>query len=339
MEYAQGTRIIFDLFESSGIGLVGVDGEGNIAAANRNVGVYLGIAPEEILGRGLSVLRPSIRSEEFWSAFPGTFYCLAPGPQTLLLIVSRRLAEEHDLRVRRVLIMRPYSLEREFSRMRVCLNSYLAHEVASRLNSISIASEFILDPELRESQRTREAFISTFRHDVGDLNTLFLQLLETAEQLAVPNRVVRAPIDWKALVEDLVAKIRGLASDRSAGLACTLPPHLPFPSGDYSWLYLGLFGTLSHALSAAPALSDVTVEARMSHGAIETQICIRRPEHELPETLPPPSLFPLDEEQPRIGRLQIGELAVTRSIFQLHGGDLRVAVFDEHVEYTIVLPT
>jgi signal transduction histidine kinase len=339
MDEAQGTRLIFDLFESSGIGLVGLDDDGVIVEANQNVGVYLGLAPAEVLGQRATILRPAIRSREFWDAFPGTFYCLAPGPQNLLLIVSRKLAADaHGARIKRAIILRPYSLEREFARMRVCLNNYLAHEVASRLNSIGIASEFIAEPELRDNVSTREAFIATFRHDVEELNTLFVALLETAEQLALANRVARTPVDWRSLVEDLVAKIRGLASDRSASLSCTLPPHLPSPSGDYHWLYLGLFGVLAHALRSAPALTEVTVEARGTANAVETVVVVKRGDQPSLGTWPSPALFPLDDQHPRIGRLEIDEVAVTRAIFLLHGGDLRATETADSVEYSVVLP-
>jgi signal transduction histidine kinase len=340
MEQTPGTRIIFDLFESSGIGLVGLDADNTIVAANRNVGVYLGIEPDELLGQNVSLLRPAIRSAEFWTAFPATFYCLAPGPHNLLLIVSRRLGPEHDPVLRRAIIMRPYSLEREFGRMRVSLNNYLAHEVASRLNSVGIASEFITEPELRQSQQTREAFITTFRHDVGDLNTLFVQLLETAEQIAMPNRVVRAPVDLRTLIEDLAAKVQGLASERNTFLSSTLPPHLPFTSGDYHWLYLGLYGVLKHALRAAPALTDVTLAASAGDGDGEVAIVItvRQGAEEGADPWPPSALFPLDDAHPRIGTLAIGELAVVRAIFLMHAGELRVARLADRTEYTVTLP-
>ena len=78
MDTTHDARIIFDLFESSGIGLVGLDADNRIVAANRNVGVYLGIEPEELIGHNVSIMRPGIRSAEFWAAFPATFYCLAP---------------------------------------------------------------------------------------------------------------------------------------------------------------------------------------------------------------------------------------------------------------------
>ena len=77
MEQTPGTRIIFDLFESAGIGLVGLDADDTIVAANRNVGLYLGIEPGELIGHHASFMRPGIRSAEFWAAFPATFYCLA----------------------------------------------------------------------------------------------------------------------------------------------------------------------------------------------------------------------------------------------------------------------
>lgn len=338
MEQTPGTRIIFDLFESSGIGLVGLDADNKIVAANRNVGVYLGIQPDELLGQQVSILRPGIRSAEFWGAFPATFYCLVPGPHSLLLIVSRRLGPEHDPVLRRAIIMRPYSLEREFGRMRVCLNNYLAHEVASRLNSIGIASEFITEPELRQNEPTREAFLFTFRQDVSDLNTLFVQLLETAEQVAMPNRVTRSPVDIRTLLEDLAAKIQGLASERSASLSWTLPQHLPFTSGDYQWLYLGLFGVLTHALRAAPALTEVHLAAKHGDGAVTITIVVRRGAESTDAPWPPPALFPLDDTHPRIGRLAIDDLAVTRAIFLLHAGELGVARFTDRTEYTVTLP-
>ncbi len=338
MEQTPGTRIIFDLFESSGIGLIGLDAGNTIVAANGNVGVYLGLEPDELIGNDASILRPGIRSSEFWGAFPATFYCLAPGPHSLLLIVSRRLGPEHDPVLRRAIIMRPYSLEREFGRMRVSLNNYLAHEVASRLNSVGIASEFITEPELRQREPTREAFISTLRQDVRDLNTLFVQLLETAEQVAMPNRVARSPVDLRTLLEDLAAKIQGLASERSACLLWTLPPRLPFTSGDYHWLYLGLYGVLTHALRAAPALTDVTLTARPDEGVVTTVIAVRRGAHTMDVPWPPQALFPLDDSHPRINRLAIEELAVIRGIFLLHGGELRIAPSADRTEYIVTLP-
>lgn len=338
MDQTPGTRIIFDLFESSGIGLVGLDAYDTVVSANQNVGLYLGIEPGELIGHNASIMRPGIRSAEFWSVFPATFYCLVPGPHSLLLIVSRRLGPEHDPVLRRAIIMRPYSLEREFSRMRVCLNNYLAHEVASRLNSVGIASEFITEPELHESLQTREAFISTFRHDVSDLNTLFVQLLETAEQIALPNRVARSPVDLRALLEDLASKIQGLASERSAGLSWTLPPHLPHTSGDYHWLYLGLFGVLTHALNVAPALTEVTIGAAARHDRVETVVTVRTAPDAEAAPWPPPALFPLDEAHPRIGRLAISDLAVMRAIFLMHAGELSVTRLPDRTEYTVTLP-
>lgn len=338
MDQLRDVNVVIDLFESSGIGLLELDADNHIRAVNQNAGIYLGLEPGVLLGHEVSILRTGIRSAEFWSAFPGTFYCLAPGPQNLLLIVSRRLGPEQGPQPRRAIILRPYSLEREFGRMRVCLNNFLAHEIATRLNSISIASEFITEPELRENLRTRAAFISTFRHDITDLNTLFVQLLETADKLAMPNRVVRMPVDWSALVEDLAAKIRGLACELSVSLTCHLPPHLPAPSGDYHWLYLGLFAALAHALRSAVALSEVTVAVHAHGDRMETIIEVQRGRSGQPTAWPPPALFPLDDAHPRIGRLAFDELAVTRLIFLQHAGDLRIEHAEEHMHIIVDLP-
>ena len=268
VEQTPGTRIIFDLFESSGIGLVGLDADDTIVAANQNVGLYLGIEPGEAPRAQRLDHAPRHPLGGVLGRLPRRRSTASPRARSnLLLIVSRRLGPEHDPVLRRAIIMRPYSLEREFGRMRVCLNNYLAHEVASRLNSVGIASEFITEPELRESLQTREAFISTFRHDVSDLNTLFVQLLETAEQIAMPNRVAHSPVDWQG------PRRGSRRQDPRAGQRAQRRPELRrsprtcrLTSGDYHWLYLGLFGVLSHALRTAPALTEVTLAARAGDG-------------------------------------------------------------------------
>ena len=74
---------------------------------------------------------------------------------------------------------------------------------------------------------------------------------------------------WSRTSPRRSAAWRASAASRSPA---TLPPHLPSPSGDYHWLYLGLFGVLSHALRAAPALTEVTARgARRRRRGVETR--------------------------------------------------------------------
>jgi PAS domain-containing protein len=58
MDQTPDTRMIFDIFESSGIALVGLDAGNRVLAANQNVGQYLGIDPGSLIGRDV------FRSEE-----------------------------------------------------------------------------------------------------------------------------------------------------------------------------------------------------------------------------------------------------------------------------------
>jgi hypothetical protein len=46
---------------------------------------------------------------------------------------------------------------------------------------------------------------------------------------------------------------------------------------------------------------------------------------------PPPAIFALDDASPRIGRLAIDDLAVTRSVFLLHAGELQVARTEKNI--------
>jgi len=95
---------------------------------------------------------------------------------------------------------------------------------------------------------------------------------------------------------------------------------------------------LTHALRAAPALTEVTLAACAGVGNVQTLVTARRGEMAGAAPWPPPALFPLDDAHPRIGHLAIDDLAVMRAIFLLHAGELRVSRLADRTEYSVTLP-
>jgi hypothetical protein len=330
----------FRLFDSAGVGLLGVDVDNRVVQANESFLRYLDIEAAEIVGEEVSRLKTIISLPDFWQSLLAreTFYSLVPTRDFLLLTISRSYPEPSPEKVKRILLLRPYSLEREFIRMRSNLNQNIALDIRSHLNSVAIASEIILQPELQESESTRNRFLATFFRDITDLSTLFNEMQEIVEPIPFPNRVHRASLDWKGLVTDQLSKMRGLASERNISLASDIPAHLPAIEGDYHWLYLALYGAMNYIVASAPPLAGVRVACRVSDEGVETTIRLPHPERLPSDKWPPPTLFPLPEDDPRIGKMLFSELALARSILLLHEGELERTEEDDSLTLRVTIP-
>lgn len=330
----------FHLFDSAGVGIVGISAEGMIRHTNASLLRYLEVEPDGILGEETVVLKPSLTSADFWEGLTGEdpFYCLVPARHHLLLALCREYSGPSAEEVAKVILLRPYGLEREFIRMRSRLNQNIALEITSHLSSVAIAGEIILQPELQDDEVIRKRFLSTFFGDISGLGDLFAELQEIAEPIPFPNRVRPTPLDWKSLVADLLNKIRGLANDRNISVESDLPEHLSPVRGDYHWLYLALYGVLNHAASAAPVLGEIRVSCREHDKSVETMIEYSSDEILVDPSWPPPTLFTLPRDNPRIGKMEISELALSRSILCLHNGDLEKRESPGKVTFVTRLP-
>ena len=314
----------FHLFDSAGVGVAALNGENVVLEANDSFLRYLDLDSGEIMGKEVTVLKEVIVTSHFWRSIEAreTFYCLVPGRNFLLLTTSRGYTSPSRPDIRRIILLRPYSLERDFIRMRSRLNQNIALEIRSQLNSVAIASEIILQPELQDNEGTKELFLSTFFENITDLGKSFNELQEVVEPIPFPNRVRAVDLDWRGLLTDLLAKVRGLASERNVSLVSDLSTNLPTARGDYHWLTLALYAVLDHLVAAAPPLGEVQVACHAAEGAIETTIRLAEFENSSPAAWPPTTLFPLPEDNPRISRMEFTDLALSHSIFRLHGGEL-----------------
>jgi hypothetical protein len=337
---SEGDGTDFHLFDSSGVGLVGISEDQVIRHTNSSLYDYLDAKPGDILGQEVSVLGQSLVSKDFWSGFAagGPFYCLLPGNQHLLLTLCLNYTGPSKETVKKVILLRPYGLEREFIRMRSRLNQNIVLEISSHLSSVAIAGEIILQPELQEDETTRGRFLSTFFRDITDLSELFTELQEIAEPIPFPNRVRPAPLDWKGLVTDLLTKMRGLANERNVSVENGLLKRLSSVQGDYHWLYLALYEVLNQAVADSPILGEIQVSCAESNGMVETKVEYPSGESRAEHSWPPQTLFELPEDDPRIGEMAFSELALSRSIFLLHKGDLEKAEDRGKVTLTARLP-
>ncbi len=317
--------ITFQLFDAAGIGVAALDDKGVLLKVSDSFVRYLDIPGSGLAGTPFRDFVEAIASAEFWSALegPGSFRCLVPSRHHLLLTTCRHFPDAPQPQAARMVLLRPYSLEREFIRMRSRLNTNIVLEISERLSSVAVAGEIILQPDLHEDESTRSRFLSSFFRDVKDLGELFHELEEIAEPIPFPARIRPVPLDWKGLAADLMEKMKGLSSEKNVSLAIDLPDHLPEVRGDRQWLTLGLFGILQHAVMETFPLGEVQVLCRNGSGFLETSVLYQPADGTGSGVWPPQTLFPVSEDRPSAGKLDLTDLALSLGIFQLHRGELR----------------
>lgn len=314
----------FQLFDAAGVGVAAVDGEGLLLQANGSFLRYLEIDGPDPRGVPFSQFEEAISSPEFWGALaaPGSFRCLVPSRQHLLLTTCRDASGAAEEQAARIILLRPYSLEREFIRMRSRLNGNVVLEISERLSSVAVAGEIILQPDLQEDEATRTRFLSSFFKDINDLGLLFHELQEIAEPIPFPARVRPVPLDWKGLVSDLMAKMRGLANEKNISLDGDFPPRLPEVKGDHQWLTLALYGILNHAVMETSPLEEVLLQCRKGEGFLETSVQYQPADGSETAAWPPQTLFPSPGGHLSGGKLGLSDLALSLGIFHLHRGEL-----------------
>ncbi len=340
MDRSQEDHIPFPFLDLAGVGLVGCDREHHIRVANSSALRYLDQNLDDITGQEITVLKAMVQSPEFWEGIfsPLPFYCIAPARDHLLLLTSQSFPHPSQGAFQNTLLLRPWSLEREFIGMKSRLSRNLNLEIGSRLNSIGVASEIILEPELVRNHSARSRVLSIFTQDIRGLSNLFSEVVEITDLAALSGRMRRNRLDWQSLVSDLLKKMEGLAGDRSISLTKNLPSTLPSPLGDYHWLYLALFGVMHHLLFHTPPLSEIKLTSRVAADTLETTILFPPPE--APEGIiwPPLTLFPIDEKKPGFPASLLSDLAISRSILRLHQGELQLERGDSQLSLRFTLP-
>lgn len=331
----------FRLFDSAGVGLAGLDENNVILQVNDTLTRYLEIEAASALGQNASVLADTAASPEFWRRLTekGSFYALIPGRHHLLLGTALAHTDPSASAVSRMVLLRPYSLEREFMRMRSRLNQNVAFEISEHLSSLAVAGEIILQPELQQDETTRERFLQAFLGDIQDLSGLFNELQDIAEPVPFPNRVHFVRVDYKSLLADMIAKMNGFVAEKNVSVSHSLLAEIPSVEGDRHWLSLALYGILAEVLGSAPALEEVAVNCTAGERSIETTVSV-------PGTLegageaewPPRTLFPVPAGETRLGPMKFTALAVSRCILLTHGGDLTLQQTEEGDQLTVSLP-
>lgn len=196
------------------------------------------------------------------------------------------------------------------------LSSGMAHEVKNPLNSIQMNLQ-LLEEELAGCPDAKEAgaYLQPVRGEVRRLERLVNDFLLYARPL-VPTR---APVDLARTLADLRALVTEEARRQGVEVAVHVPADLPEVPADDALVRTALLNLVFNALHAAPAGSEVVLEAAVKGRQVEISVRDRGPGVPVDRRQSIFQIFVTDKP----GGTGLG-LPIARRIAEAHGGELEL---------------
>lgn len=253
---------------------------------------------------------PEQRDLEYFSA-------AAPGPEGRLL--------------GRLFVFRDVTAERAADRMKTEFVSLVSHELRTPLTSIKGYIDLLMAGEVGPLTADQLEFLGIAKSNADRLVILINDLLDISRIEAGKMELRREPLALGPLLQHLVASFRPQVAARQQSLSLELPPDLPLVAGDADRL-TQVFGNL---LSNATKYTPQGGATRISVSATPNTVLV-----EVTDTgigMSPEELEQLFTKFYRSGHSLVREaggtglgLTITRSLVELHGGQLQVSSLPGH---------
>lgn len=276
------------------------------------IAVYLGLLPL----RQISALVAAISAEQLDQALPEA--SVPPELRDLVLAFNRMLAR----------------LEDSFRRLSE-FSADLAHELRTPIHNMMIQTQVTLSRE-RDATEYRVNLQSNIEEleRLSRMTSDMLFLARADNMLIAPKR---EQIELHKEVEQLLGFYEAYASDRGVELTQTGAATI---SGDRFMIQRALSNLLSNAIRFTPEGKSVGVAISADAGA--AKIIVTNPGPEIAaEHLSKifERLYRIDPSR-REGETEHAGLglAITKSIFEMHGGSIRAESFAGETRFTVTLP-
>jgi len=325
------TRAVLDA-ASDAIALVTYDRR--FVNVNRSFTTLFGVPPELVLGRRFDELLSYV-DQVF--AEPAEFLQVVAGTSS---DKSRQFSHDFDQRwpeyrqlalfstpvpnLGRLYVFRDVTRERESEQMRSDIVSLLSRDLKVPLISIKGHVNLLLSGEAGELTDGQRGFLDVVKSDADDLVSVVNDMLEISQMEAGTVALNWQAVDLHAVIDPVVSAFSGEVQARQQFLQLQIPEDLPTVSGDPDRIAQILTNLLSTAYKRTPPGGCITVRA----AAEGHQVTIEVEDSGLGlgdgERSHPSERFLAPDLQTADERVSAGlGLAITRSLVQMHGGDLR----------------
>ena len=236
----------------------------------------------------------------------------------------RRLDE--DLRRKNFELEQQNRSIQEANRLKSQFVSMVSHELRTPVTSIQGYLALVLQGESGELTAEQREFLTVVQNNTDRLLALINDLLDLARMEAGRIELHRTALDLARLIQDAARALRPLIAAKEQRLTLDLPPGLPPVWGDATRAAQVLTNLISNAHKYTPAGGSIQVTARAADSSVRVEVRdtgIGLSEEDQTQCFT--KFFRAkDRRAQEAGGTGLG-LAITRSLVELHGGEITVS--------------
>lgn len=203
--------------------------------------------------------------------------------------------------------------------LKTALLNAVSHDLRTPLASIIASAGSLRQAEVQWTDAERETFAADIEEQATRLSRIVTNLLDLSRMESGTLRPDRGWYDIGALVDDVVGRLRPLASAHRVRVA--VPEDLPPVPLDYIEIDQVLSNLVENAIRHTPAGTDIDIAARVEDGAVVIEVGDNGPgipAEALAQIFDPFVRLSLPDKRSGLG---LG-LAVARGLVEAHGGRL-----------------
>ncbi|MEJ7762224.1 MAG: PAS domain S-box protein [Thermomicrobiales bacterium] len=329
--------------------------DGRVVSANRRFGEIFDQDITSLIGQPMRDYRDDTErvfadSERFINILRSTLHDTSvriteiltqryPEHRELALFSSPVLAADGE-HLGRLFAFRDVTREREVDRMKTEFVSLVSHELRTPLTSIKGYVDLLMEGEVGPLKDEQREFLSIVVSNAERLVALINDLLDISRIEAGRVELQRVPVDFSRVVSGVLTSLRPQIEAKVQQIKVSVPPNLPPVNGDMDRLIQILTNLVVNAHKYTPAGGTITIGARAKPGMLEVSVAddgIGMTDEEQAQLFT--KFFRARNRTTReVGGTGLG-LTITRSLVELHGGEIRVTSSPEQgTTFTVSLP-
>lgn len=344
------------VLDSAGELMLLISPDRQIALVNERSRELLGIEPDRLIGRRLDEIHGLLQHvfggcDDFETLVADL---MTDDERQITDVLAQRWPHERELELYstpvraaagdylgRLFVLRDVTQQREVDRMKSEFVSHVSHELRTPLTSIAGFVDLILEGEAGEINESQHKFLSIVSNNANRLVDLINDLLDISRIDAGRIDIIRVPLDLAELVSNASTTLFPQFDARRQQLDFDIPHQLPVVWGDGERVLQILTNLLSNACKYTPEGGQVRIsaETRGEHVLVSvTDSGIGMSADELAQLFT--RFYRVNNElTQQVGGTGLG-LAITRSLVELHGGEITVTSTPrEGSTFTFTLPT
>jgi NtrC-family two-component system sensor histidine kinase KinB len=275
-------------------GVLLLDLDWRMLAANRALADFLGIAQAELVGQALDAPQPdgggplatligytpadlkAVRQDLIHEDHPHKQIIVVPGPPERH--VERTMTPVHDRKgvvTGWLLVFRDMTEEIELARLREDLTHMLVHDLRSPLTVLNGSLEMIENALTDEAAAEKTGFLLDMAHKSSDrMLRLVNELLDISKLESGQLTVHPEPVDMETLLRDIATRLAPPATAAHITIEISADPDLPPLNVDPEFIGRVLNNLLDNAIKFTPDDGHVHLWARLDPESVPTTMLV-----------------------------------------------------------------